>query len=131
MIIGTDFAVHKVLISEDEYVLRCGDSVSRKVQWFYQQQQDDTRIPIEELGDTGYIISPFHLDLVNIKAEHEGFYSCDQTSTIYHVLVVGKWRRNHYTINCTCKRYTTLSPGLIVSKECYVTTSQHSIYTLH
>ena len=91
ILIATDAEVHRVLMFEDEYILHCGDSVSGKVQWFYQKQQDDTRVPIEELEDTNYIISPFYLNLVNIKAEHEGFYSCDQTSSIYRVLVFGKY----------------------------------------
>ena len=88
----TDIEVHEVVVFEDQYTLHCGGSVGANVQWFYQEQQYDTPLPIAELGDTSYIVSPPNLHLTNIKAEHEGFYSCSQVSTLYHLVVFGKWK---------------------------------------
>ena len=82
--------VRKVLINDDQYALQCGDDSGVDVQWFYQQQENDNPIAIADLADTSYISSPPNLYLTYIKAEHEGFYTCNQVSTVYHLVVVGK-----------------------------------------
>ena len=87
-----DVEVRKVLLFEDQYTLTCEDNIAPSVQWFYQEQQDDTPLPIFQLQDTSYIPSGPKLHLTNIKAEHEGFYSCNQMSTVYHLVVLGKWK---------------------------------------
>ena len=94
----TDVEVHRVLVFEDQYTLHCKDDVGANVEWFYQEQQDDTPVPIAQLGDTSYIASPPNLHVTRIQPKHEGFYSCNQVSTLYHLVVFGKWKGMHILV---------------------------------
>ena len=91
----TDIEVHEVAVFENQYSLQCGDRSDVNVQWFYQEELGDTPVPIAELGDTSYITSPPDLYLTYILSCHEGFYSCNQVTTVYHLVVFGEWNRMH------------------------------------
>ena len=88
----SDVEVHKVLVFEDQFTLQCGSNVGANVQWFYQEQQDGASVPIAQLGDTSYIVSPPNLFVTNIQPRHKGFYFCNQATTLYHLVVFGKWK---------------------------------------
>ena len=92
----SDVEVHKVLIFEDHHTLHCKDNGGD--QWFYQEEQDGTPVPIAQLGDTSYIVRPPNLHLTHIQPRHEGFYSCNQASTAYHLVVFGKWKEMQFLL---------------------------------
>lgn len=94
----SDVEVHKVLVFEDQYTLHCKDNDGD--QWFYQEQQDGTPVPIAQLRDTSYIVSPPNLHVIQVQPRHEGFYSCNQMSTLYHLVVFGECRKLFRTLDC-------------------------------
>ena len=97
---NSDVEVYKVLAFEEQFTLQCGINAGANVQWFYQEQQDDTPVPIAQLGDTSYIVSPPYLYVTHIQPRHEGFYSCNQASTLYHLVVIGKWKGLSHDRTC-------------------------------
>ena len=84
---AVDMQVNKVIINEDQHTFHCttGGDV-----WYYKSTMDESFVNTVALGDTSYIVSPPNLHLTQIKAAHEGYYSCDTDSTVVQLIVLGK-----------------------------------------
>ena len=77
----------------EQYILQCGSNTEVFIQWFYQREEADPPVNVADLDDTNYVLSPPNRIISEVRERHEGLYSCDQVSTVFRLVVLGKCKK--------------------------------------